>query len=109
MEQLDRDILDWIAEKTADAALTAQIRSATVAKRDYMRTGFFVYFDVPNDAALVPGEINAICPHIDSPDLADGGGCSLFLRGGRLHYLEIYARGGFFPQSLERYELRIAD
>ncbi len=109
MEQLERDILNWIAIQTADDALEAQIRGAIVRKRDYMRTGFFIYFDVPNDASLVPVQASPVCPHIDSPDLMDGAGCGLFIRDGRLHYLEIYARGGFFPESLERYELRLAE
>ena len=106
MEQLDRDILDWIAMQTADDALHEQIRCAAVRKRDYMRTGFFTYFDVPDTAPVISGELRPVCPHIESPDLMDGAGCGLFIRNGRLHYLEIYARGGFFPESLERYELR---
>ncbi|MGI9317610.1 MAG: hypothetical protein ACR2QW_09785 [bacterium] len=108
MEQLDRDILEWIAGETGDKALTDQIGQASVSKRDYMRTGFFVYFEVPDDVAMLPEGLRPICPHIQSDELLDGGGCDLFLRNGRLHYLEIYARGGFFPERLEYYELKLA-
>jgi hypothetical protein len=35
----------------------------------------------------------------------DGAGCNLFLRNGRLHYLEIYARGGFIPETVDVFKL----
>jgi hypothetical protein len=109
MEQLDRDILDWIAEHTGNPALTAQLRGATVKRRDYMKTGFFVYLHTSDEAEVVAAALRPVCPHIDSAELMDGAGCSLFLRNGRLHYLEIYARGGFFPETLGDYRLRSAD
>ena len=109
MEKLDQDILDWIGRQTDDASLLQQINAVSVSKRDYMRTGFFIYFDLPADIEALPASVKIICPHIVSPELPDGAGCDLFTRDGRLHYLEIYARGGFFPEALGHYELRSAD
>ena len=109
MEQLDQDILNWIGEQTGDAALSAQLQSARVKKRDYMRTGFFVYFEADEDQQAIESSVRPVCPHINSPELMDGAGCSLFLRNGRLHYLEVYARGGFMPESLEDYQLMVAE
>ncbi len=103
MEQVDRDILDWIASATGDAALSNQIRSAVVRKRDYTRTGFFVYFEP--DGAAEPAAAKPVCPMLQAPGLPDGAGCDLFLRDGRLHYLEVYARGGFLPEPLDDYRL----
>ena len=103
MEQVDRDILDWIANATGDDALSRQVRSATVRKRDYTRTGFFVYFEV--DAAAEATSARPVCPLLQAPGLPDGAGCDLFLREGRLHYLEVYARGGFLPEQLNDYRL----
>jgi hypothetical protein len=108
MEKLDKDILRWIADETGDVDLATQIASAGVSRRDYMRTGFFIYLELPEGLTRVDAKVRPICPHIESPDLMDGAGCSLFLRDGVLHYLEIYARGGFFPESLEQYELKAA-
>ena len=105
MEQLDKDILAWIAAHNDDAALSAQIASAQVTRRDYMRTGFFVYFDTAPESPAIADELRPRCPDIDAPGLLDGAGSSLFLKNGRLHYLEIYARGGFFPESPEDYRL----
>ena len=93
--QLDQDILQWIARETRDAALTQQIESAAVSRRDYMRTGWFVYFDAPETMPVVAEGVRPVCPRIESPQLMDGAGCSLFLRRGRLHYLEVYTRGAF--------------
>jgi hypothetical protein len=108
MEKLDTDILRWIADETQDGGLSAQIELAEVSRRDYMRTGFFVYFQVLEGVAKINASVRPVCPHIASPDLMDGAGCTLFIREGYVHYLEIYARGGFFPESLEHYELKTA-
>lgn len=105
MEKLDRDILGWIAEHSGSAELSAQIESAVVKRRDYTRTGFFVYF-VPNETAeAVPTGVSPLSARLNAPGLMDGAGCDLFLREGRLHYLEVYARGGFLPEPLEDYRL----
>ena len=109
MDKLDQEILSWIAQRTDSAELKTQLDQAKVARRDYMRTGFFVYFERQSEIPAIPGGLVVQTPHIDSAQLLDGAGTSLFLRDGRLHYLEIYARGGFFPEQLEEFSLREAD
>jgi hypothetical protein len=109
MEKLDKEIISWIADKTDNDALSAQLASAEVSRRDYMRTGFFIYFKTAEGLVAVSESLRPVCPHIDSPDLMDGAGCTLFMRKGFLHYLEIYARGGFFPKSLQEFQLRNDD
>lgn len=102
---LGQQILAWIAQQTNDDALVAQISTATVSRQDYMRTGYFIYFEVPADAPLIEESARPVSPDIVSAELLDGAGTTLFLRDGRLHYLEIYARGGFLPPDLQGYEL----
>ncbi|MCP4000702.1 MAG: hypothetical protein GY727_07315 [Gammaproteobacteria bacterium] len=109
MKKLEKEIISWIAEKTDNDALSAQVVSAEVIRRDYMRTGFFIYFKVPEGLEAAAQTLRPICPYIDSPSLMDGGGCTLFMQNGFLHYLEIYARGGFFPKTLEQFQLRQVD
>lgn len=108
MEQLDREVLDWIASHTGSAALAAQLREPRVRRRDYMRTGFFLYFEADAGLPAVAADVRPVCPHIDTAETPDGAGCSLFLRNGRLHYLEVYARGGFLPPALTAYTLEPA-
>jgi hypothetical protein len=105
METLDRQILDWIASHSDNAALCEQLLHAQVIRRDYMRTGFFIYFDLPESTLPVDSVIRPLCPDISSPLLFDGAGTALFFETGKMHYLEIYARGGFFPEKLEEFRL----
>jgi hypothetical protein len=100
MEQLEKDLLEWIAGNNDCEALATQLAGARVTKRDYMRTGFFIFLEAPKDAAPIEANTRVCCP-----GLMHGAGSSLFFRGGRLHYLEIYARGGFFPEQPESYRL----
>jgi len=109
MEKLDQSVLDWIAERTGDTALSAHIQAATLKKRDYMRTGCFVYFEAQPGLDPIDASVRPVCPHVTSTELMDGAGCSLFLRNGQLHYLEIYSRGGFIPEQLAQFELHEAD
>ena len=105
MEKLEREILDWIAGATDDEGLKTQLANAECIRRDYTRTGYFTYFKVPEGMPAVAGGVHPSCPHIVSDQLPDGAGTSLFFRNGRVHYLEIYARGGFFPQDLLDFQL----
>jgi hypothetical protein len=105
MHKLDQEILRWIAEQTDSNELKAQIDSANVLKRDYMRTGYFIFFDVAPETLPVDKALSLVSPDILSSELLDGAGTTLFLRNGKIHYLEIYARGGFFPKVLESYSL----
>jgi hypothetical protein len=106
MEQLEKDVLEWIAGNNDCEALATQLAGARVVKRDYMRTGFFIFLEAPKDAMPIQGHIRVRCPNLQAPGLMDGAGSSLFLRDGRLHYLELYARGGFFPEEPEGYSLQ---
>ncbi|MEJ2138039.1 MAG: hypothetical protein P8Y61_01075 [Gammaproteobacteria bacterium] len=105
MEQLEKDLLEWIAGNNDCEALATQLAGARVTKRDYMRTGFFIFLEAPKDAAPIEANTRVCCPDLEAPGLMHGAGSSLFFRGGRLHYLEIYARGGFFPEQPESYRL----
>ena len=71
-----------------------------------MRTGYFVYLRPAEGFSAIEGRPEIQHPFIESPALPDGAGCSLMLKDGCVHYLEIYARGGFFPEDLADYELR---
>ncbi len=105
MEKLDREILGWITAHNDDATLGAHLEAASVKKRDFMQTGFFIYFDSQPDLPPVDPGVRPACPHISAPELVDGAGCTLFLRNGQLHYLEIYSRSGFIPEKLETFQL----
>ena len=105
---LEAQILEWIAEKTPSTELSRQLRGAEVARRDYVRTGYFVYLQPSEGSSAIEGRPKIPHPFIESPVLPDGAGCSLILKDGQLHYLEIYARGGFFPENLADFELRPA-
>lgn len=105
MEQIDQDILEWIAAHTANPELTAQINGARVKRRDAMKTGFFVYFEADTSLSPVDIKLRPVCPYIEIPGLPDGAGCDLFMKDGYLAYLEIYARGGFMPENPVDYAL----
>ena len=104
LNRLERALCAWIGERTGDAALARQLAAASVRRRDYTRTGFFIFLDAPAASPACEGR-KPVCPQISAPELPYGAGCNLFLRDGRLHYLEIYTRGGFMPEVLEHFEL----
>ena len=102
MLELDQDILDWISERSESKPLQAQIVGAKVIKRDYMRTGYFIYFEVVGDAAPVEKSGPLKSPDIMSPELPFGAGTTLFLRDGRL-------QSRVLPSARQRLRLRSED
>lgn len=105
MEKLDHEILNWIADHTESEALATQLRNPRIRRRDYTRTGVFLYFEPDTDLPAVKPGLRPVCPHVAAHETPDGAGCSLFLRDGYLHYLEVYARGGFLPPQLTDFTL----
>jgi hypothetical protein len=105
MGELEQAVLKWIAAETGSAELAAQIDQATESKRDFMGTGLFMYLQTADDLPLVPSGVRPVCPYIRSEMLMDGAGVSLFMKNGRLHYLEIYSRGGFMPETMDSWRL----
>jgi len=105
MNKFEKDVLDWVAEHSDCAELAAQIGAASLKKRDFMGTGCFLYLEVPDDMPPISADVKPVCPRVNSTMLMDGAGCSLFLRSGKLHYLEVYARGGFMPEDLQEWQL----
>ncbi len=106
MTALETQIIEWIVDRTTSPELKRQLRGAEVTRRDYVRTGYFVYLNLAEGFTAIEGRPKIQHPFIESPALPDGAGCSLMLKDGCVHYLEIYARGGFFPENLADYELR---
>ena len=105
MTRLEQDVLQWIADHSGDSGLRAQIERASEKKRDFVGTGVFLYLQVPPDCPPLPQGVVTSTPTIVSPSLMDGAGASLFLKDGRLHYLELYSRSGFLPEELDDYDL----
>jgi len=108
MGELEQAVLGWIAQHSGSQELADQIAAAEVQKRDFMGTGLFLYLGVPEGFVPIPDGTRPVCPHIRSDMLMDGAGSSLFMKNGCLHYLEIYSRGGFMPETLEKWELGLA-
>ncbi len=106
LNKLELALCEWISAQTGDPLLAEQLASVAVKRRDYVRTGFFVYLDTSADRSEISADVRPCCPQILGPELPFGAGCNLFLKNGRLHYLEIYARGGFMPETLEHFELQ---
>lgn len=105
IESLVEQIIAWLEAHSSDGPLREQLKRASISRADYLRTGYFVYLSVPDGAVAAAEGAHLPTVGIRSPLLMDGGGATLFLRDGYLHYLEIYARGGFFPEQIDDFEL----
>ena len=104
--QLEQDILRWIKEHDPANGLAAQIDKAVFRSREHTGVGFYVEFDVPEDAPrLAPVADPHSGPEIISRELEFGAGTLLWQKDGRVSCLEIYAYGDRFPETLGEYQL----
>jgi len=106
---LETDILDTIAECFSIPRMTLQIDNAMVFKREYTGKGMFTHFAVPVSVPTIPDEELPKSPlpgpQISSPELEAGGGSLLWVTGGAIACLEIYAHGDAFPEELTEFTL----
>lgn len=71
--------------------LRQQYAVAKIINREFSGVGFFTTFMVPEDILLVdPPNFEAGSMVIDLENLPNGAGCVLFVRKGRLDFLECY-------------------
>ncbi len=106
LNKLENDILKWICIHSNDKSLEKQCSSVIVKDREFSGVGIFTYFSVSNELPHCTFGQSPVDPYIDSPDLKDGGGCTLFLKDGYLDFLEIYSFGNSFPKEIIEYELK---
>ena len=102
---LERDILDWIAERVEEPALQRQCSAVEPVLREFTGCGFFTSLRVNAEVPRSHHDRTLGGPCIESPELEAGGGCVLFLENGYLDCLEVYAHGDVFPERIGSYKL----
>ena len=107
--RLENDILDAIATYFSIPRMILQIDNAMVVKREHTGSGICTHFGVPVSVPTIPDDElpkNPLPgPQISSPKLEAGGGCLLWVAGGAISRLEIYAHGDVFPEQLTAFTL----
>jgi hypothetical protein len=110
LDALEREVLELLlaGDHPVLETLRAQAQRVQVVARKLSGVGFFTDFEVPADARTVAKprdfELGDVDAEIDG--LAQGAGFVLFVRKGRLDFLEGFARGDRWPEALGAYRLR---
>ena len=104
---LEAALLRSIAEYYQYPALAAQISACRVTLREYSGCGFFTTLSVPADSPLITGDERTFGGNdVEAPELSHGAGSVLFIRYGRLHFLEVFAYADGDPTALDRFTLQ---
>ena len=94
-------VLEWIATRSGDQPLRAQLLRAGVVERDYTGVGCYSTLVVPADAPALMAAYSSrgplSGPNFESKVVEHGGGTLLWFEAGRASCLEIYAHGDYFP------------
>ena len=108
LSDFERAVLDKLlnGDHPVLVALRSQAEEARLASREYTGVGFYCDFEVPSDAAVSPerefelGDVNAVVS-----DLEYGAGFLLFVRDGRLDFLEGFSYDEPWPKEIRSFEL----
>ena len=81
--------------------LRQQYAVAKIISREFSGVGFFTSFEVPEDIPLVdPPNFEAGDILIILENLPDGAGCVLFVRKGKIDFLECYTYSDPWPDRI---------
>jgi hypothetical protein len=81
--------------------LRQQFAAAKIVSRNFSGVGFFTDFEVPDTAPLVePSHFAAGNVDIQLENLRYGAGCVLFVRDGKLDFLECYTFSEPWPEQI---------
>lgn len=108
LDEFERAVLEKLlaGEHPVLHVLRKQAGLAHLVSRDRTGAGFFLSFDVPNEAPMLNakdfhfGDVNATVE-----GLQHGAGFVLFVRGGRLDTLEGYSYGEPWPKDIQGFTL----
>ncbi len=104
--QLERAVLDWMAEHLDVHGLEEQIRRAGPTDREYTGCGSFTTLSVPPDLPPAKSPSPIFGPVIEAEGIEHGGAALLFLdETGHIDQLEMYANGDHFAESITTYRL----
>ena len=105
--QLERGVLDWIAEHVDALNLAEQIRVAVPTKREHTGCGCFTTLSVPSELPPVESRSPTDGPVIESEGIDHGGAAMIFLNdSGHIETLEMYANGEHFAESITEFKLK---
>ncbi|MCE9544411.1 MAG: hypothetical protein K8T25_02655 [Planctomycetia bacterium] len=103
LTQFEASVLEWIASRSEDNALKAQIAKASVVRRQYTGVGCYTMFTLTEEVPIITAPFGARGPiggpYFESPVVKYGGGTLLWFVDGRMHQLETYAHGDYFPEE----------
>jgi hypothetical protein len=90
-----------VGDHPALVALRVQYDRGQVATVELTGAGFFVNYQVPGDTPHAkPSDFQGGDVRIEAAGVTHGAGCILFVRGGRLAFLECYTHGGEWPEDV---------
>lgn len=90
-----------------NAALTVQVGRCWVVLREYSGCGFFTTLAVPDDSPAIVGMDSALGgSDVEAAELSHGAGSILFLKHGRLDFLEVFAFIDGDPATVLDYTLK---
>lgn len=105
---MEAALLQRIADFYQNTALTEQINHCQVLTREYSGCGFFTTLVVPDDSPYITvgasGHFGG--SDLDAPGLSHGAGSLLFVREGRLHFLEVFTYVDGDPAQASTFELK---
>jgi len=105
--QLEREVLDWMAEHVDIPNLAEQIRAAVPAKREFTGCGSFTSLFVSSEISRVECKSPVNGPVIESAGIEHGGAALLFLDdSGHIETLEMYANGDHFAEAITDFKLK---
>jgi hypothetical protein len=104
--QLERGVLDWMADHLDITNLKEQIRASVPTGREYTGVGSFTSLSVPPELPSIHCSSPITGPIIEAKGIEHGGFAILFLdEAGHLNEIEMIANGRYFAESITTFEL----
>jgi hypothetical protein len=110
---IEKDILEWVAQRHGGSAMRKQIEHAEVASREFTGVGLYTNLTLDDRTSLPPIqplEIPFSGPVIESPALELGASALVWCDdSGYLKTIEIAAFGDHYPETELEYTLKEFD
>ncbi len=101
--EFESAILRQIAQQVP--ALAPCLPSLHVLKREFTGVGSFTHFAPNHSAVTLPDGTLSLSKRIELPDVPNGMGAVVFLKGGHIDFLEIFAYADHWDGTFNGFQL----
>ncbi len=102
IEKFETAMRSWYIDNTKDESIKDQLKNALAVEVEYTGVGYFITYDSTLDFSVPRSTIDG--PDFKSSNADDLCGTILFIKDGKIHFMEVFTYGHHMDDHIDDFE-----